>query len=115
MTTREHSRIYEALLAAVALSLLLAIVSLNLATATSSAESNRSSRTDRAEIHRATVASVAFAALAFFTIAMRHAMPKPGRSLTKALNIVLLVLFPLGTALGLYGLMKVDRFPDSGA
>jgi hypothetical protein len=40
---------------------------------------------------------------------LRGTAPGAGRIATKALNIVLLVVFPLGTALGIYGLMKVDK------
>lgn len=43
------------------------------------------------------------------TLILRGTAPAAGRIATKALNIVLLVLFPFGTALGIYGLMKVDR------
>ena len=35
--------------------------------------------------------------------------PRGGRVATMALNIVLLLVFPLGTALGIYGLLKVDK------
>jgi hypothetical protein len=40
---------------------------------------------------------------------LRGTAPGAGRIATKALNIVLLVVFPFGTALGIYGLMKVDK------
>ena len=35
------------------------------------------------------------------------------RPITLALNIVLLLLFPHGTALGIYGLWKVDKQKQS--
>jgi bacteriorhodopsin len=44
------------------------------------------------------------------TLVLRAKQPSLGRLLTKALNIVFLVTaFPVGTALGIYGLWKVDR------
>ena len=35
--------------------------------------------------------------------------PKSGRRLTRLLNLALLPAFPIGTALGIYGLISVDR------
>lgn len=44
------------------------------------------------------------------TLVLRAKKPSLGRLLTKALNIALLVTaVPIGTALGIYGLWKVDR------
>jgi len=43
------------------------------------------------------------------TLILRGTAPSAGRIATKALNIVLLIVFPFGTALGIYGLMKVDK------
>ena len=51
------------------------------------------------------------AAFAFLTLLLRYTKPTLGSIFTKALNIFLLINFPLGTALGIYGLMKVDREP----
>jgi len=51
----------------------------------------------------------AYLAAIVITLILRGKSPAAGRIATTALNIVLLVLFPLGTALGIYGLMKVDK------
>jgi hypothetical protein len=46
------------------------------------------------------------------TIVMRFVKPPVGRVMTKALNIIMLIsMFPIGTAIGIYGLWKVDRRP----
>lgn len=42
------------------------------------------------------------------TLLLRQTQPAASRSVTKALNIALLFALPFGTALGLYGLWKVD-------
>ena len=43
------------------------------------------------------------------TLAVRFTAPSYRRTVTRAMNIVLLLHFPLGTALGVYGLLKADR------
>src|SRR4051812_31230014 len=43
------------------------------------------------------------------TLILRGVAPRAGRIATMALNIVLLIVFPFGTALGIYGLIKVDK------
>jgi hypothetical protein len=43
------------------------------------------------------------------TLVLRGTAPGAGRVATKALNIVMLVAFPFGTAVGIYGLWKVDK------
>ena len=43
------------------------------------------------------------------TLILRGVSPAAGRIATKALNIVLLISIPFGTAVAIYGLMKVDR------
>jgi succinate dehydrogenase hydrophobic anchor subunit len=43
------------------------------------------------------------------TLLARVFAPAAGRLMTKALNIVLLILFPFGTILGIYGMRKVDK------
>jgi hypothetical protein len=43
------------------------------------------------------------------TLLLRFKKPALGKVATKALNIVLLAGFPIGTALGIYGLWKVDK------
>jgi hypothetical protein len=50
------------------------------------------------------------------TLILRGVAPPAGRVATMALNIVLLIVFPFGTALGIYGLLKVDKDgPAAGA
>jgi hypothetical protein len=43
------------------------------------------------------------------TLILRSVAPRAGRVATMALNIVLLIVFPFGTALGICGLLKVDK------
>jgi hypothetical protein len=51
----------------------------------------------------------AYAAAIVLNLIIRLAAPRAGRVTTKALNFALLLLVPFGTALGIYGLMKVDK------
>jgi hypothetical protein len=51
----------------------------------------------------------AFLVAIFATAILRFAAPAKRRPFTLALNIILLLLFPHGTALGIYGLWKVDK------
>jgi FtsH-binding integral membrane protein len=48
-------------------------------------------------------------AMIIWTMILRKAAPRAGRVATFVLNIFLLPLFPLGTAVGVYGLWKVDK------
>jgi hypothetical protein len=43
------------------------------------------------------------------TLFLRRVQPETGVRVTRALNMALLLAPPFGTALGLYGLWKVDR------
>jgi len=43
------------------------------------------------------------------TLALRAWAPAAGRTATVALNLLLLLLFPFGTAVGIYGLWKADK------
>jgi hypothetical protein len=47
------------------------------------------------------------------TLVLRGTAPGAGRIATKALNVVMLALIPFGTALGIYGLLKVDKEVDA--
>jgi hypothetical protein len=51
---------------------------------------------------------VAAMAVALF---LRASAPAAGRVATLILNVIMLPLFPLGTALAIYGLLKVDKGP----
>src|SRR3954465_8711367 len=53
----------------------------------------------------------AFTAAMVTTLILRGVAPDAGRIATNALNIILLISFPLGTVLGIYGLLKVDKQP----
>ena len=54
----------------------------------------------------------AYALAAAVTLVVRFKAPAAARrTVTMAMNVVLLLYFPLGTALGIYGLWKVDRAP----
>jgi|GEM_PF-3396169 len=50
-----------------------------------------------------------FAVFGTLTLILRYWKPEIGRHVTKALNILILIYFPLGTVLGIYGLLKVDK------
>jgi hypothetical protein len=49
------------------------------------------------------------------TLAVRSTRLPIGRRLTKAMNCLFLIAPPFGTALGIYGLWKVDREREAGA
>ena len=51
----------------------------------------------------------AYVAAMLVTLILRGTAPAAGRIATKALNIIMLILIPFGTALGIYGLMKGDK------
>jgi hypothetical protein len=53
--------------------------------------------------------NAALVAAMVLTLILRGAAPDAGRIATKALNIVLLIAIPFGTAVAIYGLMKVDK------
>src|SRR5207253_7113836 len=42
------------------------------------------------------------------TLILRGVAPRAGRIATKSLNIILLIVIPFGTVIGIYGLIKVD-------
>lgn len=53
------------------------------------------------------------------TLVLRHKRPDLGKVFTRGLNFFLLIILPFGTAIAVYGLLKVDRDakaePDSEA
>jgi hypothetical protein len=51
----------------------------------------------------------AYLLLMLATLALRRLRPIAGRRLTRILNIALLIAPPFGTALGIYGLLAVDK------
>jgi len=99
-----HNRTYTALLIALALLDSMGIITMLFLT------NSPSSPPESRWILQMVAAINAVLVLAIVaTLILRSALPKAGRIATTALNIVLLFSFPLGTALGIYGLMKVDR------
>jgi hypothetical protein len=59
--------------------------------------------------------NAAYCAAMVVTLWSRRYRPRLGRRLTRILNWALLPALVCGTALGLYGLLKVDRSHGSGA
>lgn len=53
--------------------------------------------------------AAAYVLAAVVTLVVRFKVPAARRPVTLAMNVVLLIHFPMGTALGIYGLWKVDR------
>jgi len=58
--------------------------------------------------------NAAFVVAIVTTLILRGVAPSAGRIATTALNIILLFAFPFGTALGIYGLRKVDKAGQPG-
>ena len=61
---------------------------------------------------------ICYAAIAlccFAVVAVRMMWPGRFRWITKTWNIIMLIFFPLGTALGIYGLIVLDRRRDATA
>src|SRR4051794_35561392 len=102
--TARHNRIYTALLLAFALFCVLGMISLFVISRspTMPPESRRSLQMIDG-IYGVLVAAMAA------TLILRGVAPRAGRIATMALNVVLLIVFPFGTALGIYGLLKVDK------
>jgi hypothetical protein len=101
---RRHNRLYTALLTAMALFCVLGVMSVTFTGRSPTvAPESRWVFEMVAWIYGALIAAIVV------TLVLRGAAPLAGRVATKATNIVLLFFFPLGTALGIYGLMKVDK------
>lgn len=114
MEVTKHNRIYEILLVLYAFGMLLSVGTLAFVVSTvqETDGSTGASESSNALIYMMYVNGL-LAAFALATVLLRYLTPDLGRVFTKALNILLLVAFPLGTALGTYGLLKVDRVPAS--
>lgn len=99
-----HNRIYGALLMALALFLAMGMVSLFFVSRnpTFSPES-------RGVLEMIIGVYAVLMAAMVVTLILRGVAPRAGRIATMGLNIVLLIVFPFGTALGIYGLLKVDK------
>jgi hypothetical protein len=104
MSANRHNRIYTILLIVSAFLLLTSIITMLSMTRMPGIAP------DAQWVFEMTACSeAAYLAAIVITLILRGKSPAAGRIATTALNIVLLVLFPLGTALGIYGLMKVDK------
>lgn len=106
-TKSKHDQLYTILLAVLAFFLLIAIIAV-----TTLPNQNPESRP---AMRMVALVEALYVAAIVTTIIVRLASPAKGRLITKALNIVLLVYFPLGTALAIYGFRKVDKQPDTQA
>ena len=62
-------------------------------------------------IHLAGFIEFLFVIAIAVTLTLRARTPAAGQIATTALNIVLLLAFPIGTAIGIYGPWKVDELP----
>ena len=106
-----HNRIYTALLIALALFCGLGMISLfAMSRSPTMAPESRWMFQMLVGIYALLIAAMVA------TLILRGVAPRAGRVATMALNILLLIVFPFGTALGIYGLWKVDRgVPPAGA
>jgi hypothetical protein len=101
----KHDRIYNGLLVALECLLLLSCASMTamLQNPTIPAEGKTGFRISM-------YVNACFISFVAFTLAARFLFPPAARrAITMGLNIILLVLIPFGTAVGIYGLLKVDK------
>jgi hypothetical protein len=110
-TTARHNRIYTALLIALAVFCALGMVSIfSLSRSPTMPPESRSTFQMIIWIYAVLIAAMVA------TLILRGVAPPAGRIATMALNVILLIVFPFGTALGIYGLLKVDKVsPPGGA
>src|SRR5258708_18266 len=100
----KHDTIYNSLLGALALLFLLGCMSMF------AFSQNPNLPPESRWVFRLSMAmAAAYAVAAAVTLVVRFKAPAARRAVTMAMNVVLLLHFPLGTALGIYGLWKVDR------
>jgi hypothetical protein len=107
--TARHNRIYTVLLIALAFFYVLGMISI-LSISRSPAMRPESRWTLQMVVWIYTALIAAMVA----TLILRGVAPRAGRIATMSLNIILLILFPFGTALGIYGLWKVDKGGQAG-
>src|SRR4051812_46830929 len=103
-TTSNHDHVYTTILGVLAFFVVIGMVTLN-------ALRNRPGIDPDAKAALLLPLSVegCFLAAVVLILAIRLVFPPHRRWPTLGLNIALLLFFPLGTALGIYGLMKVDK------
>ena len=99
-----HNRIYTILLIVLAFWEVLSIISVEFVSHSPTMEQQ-----SRWAMQMVACLEAAFLVAMVTTLILRGVAPGAGRIATKALNIILLLLLPLGTALGIYGLLKVDK------
>ena len=109
--TARHNRTYTALLIALALFCALGMISIfSISRSSTIPPESRWTFEMIIRIYAALIAAMVA------TLILRGVAPRAGRVATTALNIILLIVFPFGTALGIYGLLKVDKGdPPAGA
>jgi hypothetical protein len=101
---RQHDKIYTVLLGVLGFLLILGIISLN------HTRTRLSDNPDTASVMTMAMETEACVLLAIIVVFLiRILAPAYRKWPTLGLNIVLLIGIPLGTALGIYGLWKVDK------
>ena len=105
----KHERIYAILLTVFAFYLLTSIGTFVLVACLLGSGKDASRNVIGAAMYHMVYITACLLVFVLTALVLRFARPAAGRIVTKALNIVLLLGFPLGTALGIYGLWKVDR------
>jgi hypothetical protein len=101
-----HDHVFTGLALALAFLLLLSAVSMR------SMLHNPSVAPESRWVFRMSIGVMAcYVVLIALALVLRWALPASRRVFTIALSVVLLLYVPLGTALGIYGLWKVDRPP----
>jgi hypothetical protein len=107
--TARHNRIYTSLLIALAVFCVLGMISI-FAISRSPTMPPESRWTFQMMVW---IYAVLIAAMVT-TLVLRRIAPRAGRIAPMALNVVLLFLFPIGTPLVIYGLLKVDKGAQTG-
>jgi hypothetical protein len=110
----KHERLYTVLLAVFAFGILCSTAVLVAFLALPAQARPVSRWPDWVHVVSAFVGGVYYCAVAG-TLLLRRAQPATGRRVTKFLNIALLLAPPFGTALGVYGLWKVNGTAAEGA
>lgn len=113
MEESKHDRIYAILLTLYAFCMVVGIGSFHYMKVLLTVEKTTENAVFAGAITYVMYTCGCIAAFAFLTLLLRYTIPRLGGVFTKALNILLLFGFPFGTALGIYGLMKVDRKPKT--
>jgi hypothetical protein len=104
MSVRSHDRIFTVLLAVLAVWIFIA----NFFTGALALRAHGDAR-----FLVDTIIGIVYCSFAFIVLAVRVWFPTARKEITIMFNIALLIFFPVGTALAIYGLWKVDkRAPD---